>query len=98
MDRPIPPHPIKLPLRACRVNPALDLRGSGKELVGKGSCRVRARLATVRARLSTVRARLGTVRATHTLYTVFPVRWNTQNRPKPTDWRSTVTFSTFLSF
>ena len=31
------PHPIKLALRARRVNPALDPGGSSKEMVGKGS-------------------------------------------------------------
>ena len=55
----MPPHPSRiLALRACRVNAPLDPGGSGKELVGKGSGTVRARLATVHARLVTVRARL----------------------------------------
>ena len=61
-SHPTPSHPIKLALRARRVNPALDPGESGKELIGKGSGIVRARLATVRARLATVRARLATER------------------------------------
>ena len=38
--------PIKLALRARRVDAELGPEGSGKELVGKGSGTVRARLAT----------------------------------------------------
>ena len=48
----VPPvRPIKLALRARRVDAELDPGGRGKELVGKGLDTVRARLATVRARL-----------------------------------------------
>ena len=42
-----PPHPIKLALRARRVDAEQGPGGSGKELVGKGSGTVRARLAWV---------------------------------------------------
>ena len=38
----------KFALRACRVIPALDPGGSGKELVGKGSVTAPAGVATVR--------------------------------------------------
>ena len=43
--QPIPSNPIKLALRARRVNPALDPGGNGKEFVGNGSGTERARLA-----------------------------------------------------
>ena len=39
--------PIKLALRARRVDPELDPGGSGKEMVGKGFGTVRARLTWV---------------------------------------------------
>ena len=42
---PTRPHTIKLALRSRRVNPTPDPGGSGKELVGKGSGAVGARLA-----------------------------------------------------
>ena len=48
----VPSDPIKLALRARRVDAELGPRGRGKDLVGKGLGTVRARLATVRARLT----------------------------------------------
>ena len=50
----------QLALRARRIDAELGPGGRGKDLVGKGLGKVRARLATVRARLDTVRARLAT--------------------------------------
>ena len=42
---------VKFALCACRVDAELGPGGSGKDLVGKGLCTVRARRGTVRARL-----------------------------------------------
>ena len=51
-----PTRPIKIALRARRVDAELDPGGRGKDWVGKGLGTVRARLDTVRARLATVRS------------------------------------------